>query len=82
MSRRCWRDCPHSVVSDGPRTEAVYGSWATVVCEACGATQTRGHVFGQWQTPREHSAECETEQRRSARRRDDAICICLHGEQL
>jgi hypothetical protein len=40
--------CTHTDVTEGPRVPAMWGSWPTQVCTACGATRTNGHVPGPW----------------------------------
>lgn len=41
--------CAHSVTARGKNAPRRYGSWATEVCQACGAFRTHGHDVGRSQ---------------------------------
>jgi hypothetical protein len=40
--------CPHTERLPGPRVPALYGSFATEVCTACGFYRTTTHTPGPW----------------------------------
>lgn len=52
------RSCFHETWHDGPRVPALYGSYATEVCDACGEWRTNAHARSEWKASAKLEAKC------------------------